>query len=142
MGYVDRHLGPQERVVFRTRLHPIVFSNAVGFAAFVIFAATMVILHNDLAPATVRLVSLGAAAQRPRGSRRAPRTPSLARGEAARGFRLPRGPSGPRALRALRSNARAATAARPGPRAGLGRASPGSPSFRSAERAAEVAASR
>jgi len=35
------------------------------------------------------------------------------------------GPSSARALRALRSNARAASAARPGPRAGLGKASPG-----------------
>jgi uncharacterized membrane protein YdbT with pleckstrin-like domain len=62
MPYVDRHLAPQERVVFRTRLHPVIFGNAVGFAAFVIFAATMIILHNDLAPATVRLVCLVTAA--------------------------------------------------------------------------------
>src|SRR2546426_7232846 len=62
MSYVDRHLAGQERVVFRTRLHPIIFGNAVGFAAFVIFAATMITLHNELAPATVRLVCLGAAA--------------------------------------------------------------------------------
>src|SRR5438093_580118 len=62
MSYVDRHLAGQERVVFRTRLHPTIFGNAVGFAAFVIFAATMITLHNELAPATVRLVCLGAAA--------------------------------------------------------------------------------
>ena len=62
MSYVDRHLAGQERVVFRTRLHPIIFGNAVGFAAFVIFAATMITLHNELAPATVRLVCLGAGA--------------------------------------------------------------------------------
>ena len=62
MSYVDRHLGTQERVVFRTRLHPVIFGNAVGFAAFVIFAAAMIILHNDLASDTVRLVCLGAAA--------------------------------------------------------------------------------
>ena len=62
MSYVDRQLGPGERVVFRTRLHPVIFGNALGFAAFVIFAATMIILHNELAPSTVRLVCLGAAA--------------------------------------------------------------------------------
>jgi len=61
MSYVDRQLG-RERVVFRTRLHPVIFGNALGFAAFVIFAATMIILHNELAPSTVRLVCLGAAA--------------------------------------------------------------------------------
>src|SRR2546429_8521195 len=62
MSYHARNLGLGGGVVSRPRLHPVIFGNALGFAAFVIFAATMIILHNELAPATVRLVCLGAAA--------------------------------------------------------------------------------
>src|SRR3989442_337254 len=46
---------------FRNRVQS-AYGTALGFAAFVIFAATMIILHNELAPSTVRLVCLGAAA--------------------------------------------------------------------------------
>src|SRR2546429_5661687 len=62
MSYHARNLGLGGGVVSRPRLHPVIFGNALGFAAFVIFVATMIILHNELAPATVRLVCLGAAA--------------------------------------------------------------------------------
>jgi uncharacterized membrane protein YdbT with pleckstrin-like domain len=63
MGYVDKHLGPGERVVFRTRLHPVLFSGAAWFVAFVVLVVTLVIRHNDLSrEATVHVVLGGAAA--------------------------------------------------------------------------------
>lgn len=62
MSYVDRHLAPDEQVVFRTRLHWVVFASAVGWGAFVLLVAGLIVAHNELAPETVRLVWLGAAA--------------------------------------------------------------------------------
>ncbi len=62
MGYVDKHLGPGERVIFRTRLHPVLFSGAAWFSAFVVLVVTLVIRHNDLSrQATVHLVLGGIA---------------------------------------------------------------------------------
>jgi hypothetical protein len=54
MGSLDRHFDPDEQVVFRTRLHPMVFSGAIGFAAFAIGVAVLVIVRNPLAPDTIR----------------------------------------------------------------------------------------
>ncbi len=62
MSYVDRHLDSGERVVFRTRLHPVVFSGAAMFVGFVALAATLIVRHNELMPETNRLVALSAAA--------------------------------------------------------------------------------
>src|SRR5579885_1972353 len=62
MGYVDKHLGPGERVIFRTRLHPVLFNGAARFSAFVVLVVTLVIRHNDLSrQATVHLVLGGIA---------------------------------------------------------------------------------
>src|SRR5262245_47489888 len=54
MGSLDRTLDPDEQVVFRTRLHPVVFSGAIGFAAFAVGVAILVIVRNPLEPDTVR----------------------------------------------------------------------------------------
>jgi len=59
MGSLDRHLDADERIVFRTRLHPVVFTGAVGFAAFVIGVAALVVVRNPLAPGTARTLLLG-----------------------------------------------------------------------------------
>jgi uncharacterized membrane protein YdbT with pleckstrin-like domain len=61
VGYIDKHLGPEEQVVFRTRLHPVVFAGTVGFAAFVAAATALIILRNDLSRQTVGLLCLSAA---------------------------------------------------------------------------------
>jgi uncharacterized membrane protein YdbT with pleckstrin-like domain len=58
MSYVDRHLGAGEEVVFRTRLHPVILSGTVVFAAFVLLATTLIIRHNDLPPETDRRIAL------------------------------------------------------------------------------------
>ena len=58
MSYVDKHLAPDEHVVFVTRLHPVIFTSAAGFAAFVVLAAALIIRHNDLPSETNRLVAL------------------------------------------------------------------------------------
>jgi hypothetical protein len=62
MGYVDRHLGPGEQVVFRTRLHPVVFTGSLTFALFVAGATALIIARNELAPATIRWLLLAAVA--------------------------------------------------------------------------------
>ncbi len=62
MGSLDRHLAPDEGVLFQTRLHPMVFSGAASFAAFVFGVVMLVILRNDLPPGTVRtMLWVGAA---------------------------------------------------------------------------------
>ena len=61
MGWVDTHLDAGERVLFRTRLHPVVFGGTVMFSLCVFGAAALIVARNDLAPATVRLLWLGAA---------------------------------------------------------------------------------
>jgi hypothetical protein len=62
MAYVDSQLGPGEQVLFRTRLHPVVLAGTVGFSAFVVGCAALIIARNELAPATVRWLCLAAAA--------------------------------------------------------------------------------
>ena len=62
MGYLDRHLAPDEQVVFRTRLHPVVFAGTVGFAAFVTGAVALIVSRNELAAGTIRTLWLAAAA--------------------------------------------------------------------------------
>jgi hypothetical protein len=62
MRHVDRHLGPGEQVVFRTRLHPVVFAGSIGFALFVAGATVLIIARNELAPATIRWMVLSALA--------------------------------------------------------------------------------
>ncbi|HYR95621.1 MAG TPA: PH domain-containing protein [Candidatus Binatus sp.] len=62
MGYIEKHLAPGEEVAFRTRLHPVIFAGTVVFAACVIGVTALVVARNDLAPETVRLLWLAAAA--------------------------------------------------------------------------------
>jgi uncharacterized membrane protein YdbT with pleckstrin-like domain len=61
MAALDRHLAPDEAVVVRTRLHPIVFGDATFFALFVIGVVVLVVARNELAPRTVSLLALAAA---------------------------------------------------------------------------------
>jgi len=60
MPYIDRHLVPGERVVFRTRLHPVMFSGTVFFALCVVGVAALIVHRNTLAPETMRLLWLAA----------------------------------------------------------------------------------
>ncbi|MFN8545770.1 MAG: PH domain-containing protein [Candidatus Binatia bacterium] len=63
MSYVDRHLGPGERVEFRTRLHPVLFTGTVGFGLAVAAAVVLVVQRNELGlEAVLRLVGGGIAA--------------------------------------------------------------------------------
>src|SRR5438552_7920660 len=62
MSYTESHLAPEEQIVFRTRLHPIVFASNAFFAAFVLGVAALIVVRNDLPPPTVRLLWLAAAA--------------------------------------------------------------------------------
>lgn len=62
MGYAERTLGPDERVAFRTRLHPVVLTGAASFAAFILLATALVIRHNELTTSTnVKVAAAGAA---------------------------------------------------------------------------------
>ena len=58
MGYIDKHLAPGEQVVFRTRLHPVIFAGTAAFAAFVLRAVALIVSRNELAPRTVALLWL------------------------------------------------------------------------------------
>src|SRR5437660_2241638 len=62
MSYVDRHLTPEETVVFRTRLHPVVFAGTAFFAACVIAVVVLIVTRNDLPAESVRLLSLAGVA--------------------------------------------------------------------------------
>lgn len=62
MSYVERHLGPEERIIFRTRLHPVIFGSALSFAACVLGVVLLVVVRNDLPSETVRLLWLAGAA--------------------------------------------------------------------------------
>jgi uncharacterized membrane protein YdbT with pleckstrin-like domain len=62
MSYIERHLGPDESVVYTTKLHPVIFANALGWGAFVLGAVTMIVLHNELRPESVRLFWLAGVA--------------------------------------------------------------------------------
>src|SRR5437016_5374072 len=58
MSYVDRHLTPDETVVFRTRLHPVVFAGTASFAVCVIGIVVLIVARNDLPAESVRLLWL------------------------------------------------------------------------------------
>jgi uncharacterized membrane protein YdbT with pleckstrin-like domain len=58
MGYIDKHLAPGEQVVFRTRLHPVIFAGTAAFAVFVLGAVALIVSRNELAPRTVALLWL------------------------------------------------------------------------------------
>src|SRR5436309_16060309 len=58
MGYIDKHLAPGEQVVFRTRLHPVIFAGTATFAAFVLGAVALIVSRNELSPGTVALLWL------------------------------------------------------------------------------------
>src|SRR5262245_25361779 len=62
MAYVDQTLGPDERVVFKTRLHPVIFIGAISFAAFAPLAPALIIRHNELPSDTNRMMALVGAA--------------------------------------------------------------------------------
>src|SRR5262245_65976036 len=62
MGAIDAQLEPDERVLFRTGLHPMAFTGAVTLALFVALVVILLIRHNDLPPRTeiqIVLVGLG-----------------------------------------------------------------------------------
>jgi uncharacterized membrane protein YdbT with pleckstrin-like domain len=61
MAPLDRHLAPDEAVVLRTRLHPVVFGNAASFALFTLAVVVLVVARNELTPRTIGLLWLGAA---------------------------------------------------------------------------------
>src|SRR5437870_11984981 len=58
MGYIDKHLAPGEQVVFRTRLHPVIFAGTAALAAFVLGAVALIVSRNELSPRTVALLWL------------------------------------------------------------------------------------
>src|SRR5262245_23249663 len=65
MGAIDAQLEPEERVLFRTGLHPMAFSGAITLALFVALVVMLLIRHNDLPAATevrIALAGLGVAA--------------------------------------------------------------------------------
>src|SRR2546429_4489898 len=66
MGYIDKHLAPGEQVVFRTRLHPVIFAGTATFAAFVLGAVALIVSRNELSPRTVALLWLAGVVIRPR----------------------------------------------------------------------------
>jgi uncharacterized membrane protein YdbT with pleckstrin-like domain len=57
----DAGLQPGEQLIFRTRLHPVMFSGTVGFTAFVTAIAALIIARNELAGDTIALLCLAAA---------------------------------------------------------------------------------
>lgn len=62
MPSVERLLAPGERVVFRTRLHPLVLGGGLSTAAFILLVVVLLVRHNDLPDATeaqIVLVGLG-----------------------------------------------------------------------------------
>src|SRR5262245_34702872 len=58
MDALESQLAPDEPVVFRTRLHPVVFSGALGFAACAVGIAILIVVRNELSPETVRTLLL------------------------------------------------------------------------------------
>ena len=62
MGSIDSQLEPEERVLFRTGLHPMAFSGAVTLALFVALVVALLIRHNDLPPRTELQIALAGAA--------------------------------------------------------------------------------
>jgi hypothetical protein len=62
MGRLDGHLEGGERVLFRTRLHPVVFGGTLFFSACAAGIAALIVARNALDDHTVALLWLGAAA--------------------------------------------------------------------------------
>ena len=60
MGSLDTHLEADERVLFRARLHPVVFGGTLVFSAFVIGVAALIVGRNELARRSIELLWLGA----------------------------------------------------------------------------------
>jgi uncharacterized membrane protein YdbT with pleckstrin-like domain len=60
MAALDQHLAPDEAVVLRTRLHPVVFGNAASFALFTLAVVLLIVARNDLTARTIGLLWLGA----------------------------------------------------------------------------------
>src|SRR5881396_4125762 len=58
MGYIEKHLAPGEQVVFRTRLHPVIFAGTAAFAVFVLGVVALIVSRNELAARTVALLWL------------------------------------------------------------------------------------
>jgi len=58
MQGAEAHLEPGERVLFRTGLHPVAFSGAVGMALSVALVVLLLIRHNDLPVATELQIAL------------------------------------------------------------------------------------
>src|SRR5438445_718367 len=58
MGYIEKHLAPGEQVVFRTRLHPVIFAGTAAFAAFVLGVVGLIVSRNELTARTVALLGL------------------------------------------------------------------------------------
>src|SRR5262245_44830971 len=58
MASVDSQLESGERVLFRTGSHPLAFSGAATMALFVALVVALLILHNELPPATQLRIAL------------------------------------------------------------------------------------
>src|SRR3989449_9917523 len=58
MGYIEKHLAPGEQVVFRTRLHPVIFAGTAALAAFVLGVVGLIVSRNELTARTVALLWL------------------------------------------------------------------------------------
>jgi hypothetical protein len=62
MASVESQLEPEERVLFRTGLHPFAFTGAVTLGLFVALVVALLIRHNDLPPRTDLQIALVGAA--------------------------------------------------------------------------------
>jgi Bacterial PH domain len=62
MASVESQLEPEERVLFRTGLHPLAFTGAVTLGLFVALVVALLIRHNDLPPRTDLQIALVGAA--------------------------------------------------------------------------------
>ena len=62
MGRIEAHLAPGEQVVFRTRLHPVIFASTVSFALFVLGVVALIVHRNELAGSTVLILWLAGVA--------------------------------------------------------------------------------
>ena len=58
MDALESQLAPDEPVVFRTRLHPVVFGGALSFAVCALGIAVLIVVRNDLTAETVRMLLL------------------------------------------------------------------------------------
>jgi hypothetical protein len=56
MSALERHLGADEAVVFRARLHPVVLGWTAVFAACVLAVVALVVARNELSPSTVAML--------------------------------------------------------------------------------------